>query len=692
MYLIKPVIYVLTFVLPFTAGNVLAQQKDKRGPNILFILTDDLGYGDVGVFFQNKRAAAQDRSSPFTLTPNLDEMAASGATLSQHYCAAPVCAPSRASILLGQSQGHANVRDNQFDKALGDNYTLGNVMQKVGYATVAIGKWGLQGEKEWPAHPLNRGFDYFYGYMRHADGHEHYPKEGLYRGKKEVWENRTEVSQDLDKCYAGDLWTARAKKWIIDHQQGNGKDQPFFMFLAYDTPHAVLELPASAYPEGGGLNGGLQWLGMPGKMINTANGIPDSYTHPDYIKATYDDDHNSATPEKPWPETYKRFATSTRRIDDEVGDILQLLKDLRIDSNTMVIFSSDNGPSIESYLPLPQVRYDANFFSSFGPFDGIKRDVLDGGMRIPLIAKWTGHIPAHTEVHSPSISYDWMPTFLDAAGVAAPVVADGVSLLPSLTGKGKQPASMIYSEYFEGGKTPAYPEFEIVNQGRIRKQMQMIRMDNMVGIRYAIKSQDDNFQIFDVSKDFHQQLDLGQNKGLAILQTKMKDMVLHVRRQDTEAPRPYDTVAVPAIANRKLVKGLFWKTYQSATPWIPNPNGLRLIASGIDSGMGLGAMGRGAGNMVTFEGFIKIPADGEYVFHLSVVGKAFVRMHDAVLIDEDYGYTSKSKKVTKIKLRAGLHPIRIYYQRAASENGKINLEWSGTSFAKHQVPQSVFFH
>lgn len=399
--------YSIFILLNFFLANITFGQQNKKAPNIIFILTDDLGYGDIGVFFQNKRAVEADRSKPFTLTPNLDGMASLGAILPQHYCAAPVCAPSRASILLGQSQGHANVRDNQFDKELSNNYTLGTVMQKAGYATVAIGKWGLQGNKEWPAHPLKRGFDYYYGYIGHADGHEHYPKEGIYRGKKQVWDNYTEVSQELDKCYTGDLWTARAKKWIIDHKMKDNPDQPFFMFLAYDTPHAVLELPTSAYPTGGGLNGGLKWFGTAGKMINTAIGQPDSWTHPDYVNATYDDDQNATTKEKPWPDTYKRFATSTRRIDDEVGDILQLLKDLKIDSNTLVVFSSDNGPSIESYLPKPFVRYEANFFGSFGPFDGIKRDVLNGGMRMPAIVKWPGHIPANNIISSPYPLIGW---------------------------------------------------------------------------------------------------------------------------------------------------------------------------------------------------------------------------------------------------------------------------------------------
>ena len=174
-------------------------------------------------------------------------MANNGVQLPQQYCAAPVCAPSRASLLLGQSQGHANVRDNQFDKALEDNYTLGSVMQKAGYATVAIGKWGLQGKDNkapnWTAHPLNRGFDYFLGYIRHKDGHEHYPKEGVYDGAKEVWENRTNIAAELDKCYTTDLWTAAAKKWITNHEKGKDAQKPFFMYLAYDTPHAALELP-----------------------------------------------------------------------------------------------------------------------------------------------------------------------------------------------------------------------------------------------------------------------------------------------------------------------------------------------------------------------------------------------------------------------------------------------------------------
>ncbi|HRP05539.1 MAG TPA: sulfatase-like hydrolase/transferase, partial [Opitutaceae bacterium] len=173
-----------------------AQVTAADRPNIILILTDDLGYGDLSCFGQERFR-----------TPALDRMSAEGARLTNHYAAAPVCAPSRASLLLGVHQGHANVRDNQFDKALEDNHTLATVLRRAGYSTAAIGKWGLHGQPvgggptgadpNTPAHPLNRGFDHFYGVLRHIDGHEHYPKEGLYfaakakaRGPVFVWDDR----------------------------------------------------------------------------------------------------------------------------------------------------------------------------------------------------------------------------------------------------------------------------------------------------------------------------------------------------------------------------------------------------------------------------------------------------------------------------------------------------------------------
>lgn len=310
-------------------GATLAAPPAVR-PNILFILTDDLGYGDVGAFYQNQRAARHDRSVPFFSTPNLDALAHDGVMLMQHYSGAPVCAPSRASLLAGLTQGHCNVRDNQFDKALADSHTLATVLRQAGYATAAFGKWGLQGGGEsgkepdmaapaveraaemtpWTAYPTKRGFDYFFGYVRHKDGHFHYPKED----HREVWEKDREVSQDLDKCYTTDLWTARAKKWITEQTAAHA-GQPFFVYLAYDTPHAKLQNPPCAYPAGGGLTGGVQWTDQPHAELNTATGAVDGYMFPDYANATWDNDHDPATPEVPWPDVQRRYANDVRRID-----------------------------------------------------------------------------------------------------------------------------------------------------------------------------------------------------------------------------------------------------------------------------------------------------------------------------------------------------------------------------------------
>jgi len=690
-------IITLLTLLTVKANAQSSPATGAKKPNIIFILTDDLGYGDVGVFWQNQRAKNNNRTEPWAYTPNLDKMAAEGAMLTQSYAAAPVCAPSRSSILSGLSQGHARVRDNQFDKDLADNYTLGNVMQKAGYATAAIGKWGLQGDKRWsadgkswPAHPLNRGFDYYYGYMRHGDGHEHYPKEGLYRNKKEVWENRKEVSKDLDKCYTTDLWTAAAKRWIIAHEKAKSA-QPFFMYLAYDTPHAVLELPTGPYPKGGGLHGGVQWLGQPGHMINTATGTIDSYTYPEYVNATYDNDNNKATPEVPWPDTYKRYASSTHRIDDGIGDLFKLLADLKIDDNTLVVFSSDNGPSIEAYLPEPHVPYAANFFDSYGPFDGIKRDALEGGERMPVIVRWPDHIAKHTVVNTPNISYDWLPTFTAAAGLPAPVNSDGVSILPSLTGKGKQQEPLIYVEYYLKGKSPGYEEFAPANRNRQRNQMQLIRMGNLVGLRYNVKSADDDFGIFNVMKDTHQGNNLAAGGKLADLQKAMKEKVLQVRRIDSSAARPYDNALIPPSKPAKTTGGLTWQAFKGNYAWLPDVSTLTPVASGNSTLPEVSKIKSPAANIFMFQGYINVPQDGSYTFYLTANDKAFVRLHEAALIDADFNYQPGTVRESTMKLKAGLHAIRIYYMGKAGPDA-LKLEWQGPSMAKAVIPASAYRH
>ena len=673
-------------------------QEKKEQPNIIFILVDDMGYGDVGKFFQNERKQ-EGSLVPALETPYLDKMAENGAILTQHYTPAPVCAPSRASLLTGLSQGHSQIRDNQFDKALPDNHTLGNVLQKAGYSTAVIGKWGLQGivseenenPQHWPSYPTKRGFDYFYGYVRHRDGHEHYPVEGIYRGKKQVWENEQEVSSGLAKSYTTDLWTAVAKKWIMEKTSQKEGKKPFFLFLSYDSPHAVLELPTLQYPEGGGLHGGLQYLGVPGKMINTAGGIPDGWTDPLYSGAVYDHDQNPETAAIPWPETYKRYATSITRIDSAVGDILKLLQDLEINSNTLVVFASDNGPSIESYLPAEYAANEANFFDSFGPYNGIKRDVLDGGLRTPLIIQWPGVIPKNSILRQPSVFYDWLPTFTDAAGLPAPVNSNGISLLPALTQKGISEKSTVYVEYFQQGNTPAYPEFSPGNRGKLRNQMQMIRVGDMVGLRYDIKSHEDDFEIYDIIEDPGQSRNLAGKRDFEELQKKMKSRVLQIRKIEPSAPRPYDSVPIPSVVKETVEKGLTWKAYNGSFPWLPQTRKLEVAAQGTIASPEKEIITTEDHNVIVFEGLLKIPEDGEYSFYLKANSNYFLKLHEINLIDGDYNFTEGEAREAKLFLKKGFHPLKLYFRREKGQIPKIQLEWKTPGSSKKAISPENFF-
>jgi len=650
------------------AVSVYGQTKEQ--PNIIFILVDDLGYGDVGVFFQNERKALNDPSEPWIMTPKLDKMANEGAMLTHHYTAAPVCAPSRASILMGVSQGHAHVRDNQFDKEIGNNYTVADVLKSVGYKTVAIGKWGLQGTgdgPDWPAHPLKKGFDHYFGYIRHVDGHEHYPVEGIYRGSKEVYDDY-EVVEGLDKCYTGDLFTAKAKEYIISHQKDNA-GQPFFMYLAYDTPHAVIELPTQEYPKGSGLKGGMKWLGTSGQMINTASGEVDSYIHPEFANATYDHDKDPTTVEQPWPTTYQRYATVNRRIDDQVGDLIQLLNDLSIAENTLVVFTSDNGPSQESYLPEEYVDYTPEFFNSFAHFDGIKRDLYEGGLRTATVAYWPSHIKKGTVVAAPSISYDWMATFADASGASAPIRTDGVSLLPSLTGNGKQDPSNIYVEYFQGGKVPDYAEFSEPRRNKMRGQMQMIRKGNFVGVRYDIQHQEDDFEIYEVSEDPQQGNNLAIQKSE--LQEEFKSIVLRSRMADVEAPRPYDSALVPALANTKVKEGLVATTYQVESDWIPSVYGHPKTEKTVN--FPAVENGNGDGNLQVWKGYIEVPKSGKYtLFAENKDAQFFMRIHSISVLDGNNGTEFSPQGI--VYLEAGNHPVELYLLKK-SEAASFELSW-----------------
>ena len=315
----------------------------------------------------------------------------------------------------------------------------------------------------------------------------------------------------MQKCYTTDLFTARSKHWIAEHRETK-PDQPFFLLLAYDTPHAALQIPTGAYPKGKGLHGGVQWLGKQGQMINTARDEIDSYRHPDYVG------HG-------WSDVEERFATMVRRIDNGVGDLLQTLKDLGIAENTLVVFTSDNGPHHESYLE--GVDYAPDSFQSYGPFDGTKRDTWEGGLRMPTLAWWPIHIAAGKINSQPSQFHDWMPTMASLGGIAPPARTDGVSLVPSLTGRGGvQQESTIYCEYAVGGATKPYADFLASRHHQRRGEMQVIHVDRFKGVRTDIQAHSDPFEIYDLESDPGEERNLaGTSAQFETIQKIMHDRV-----------------------------------------------------------------------------------------------------------------------------------------------------------------------
>lgn len=679
-------VHVISLLFLITIIGCGAPQQQSTGesdssPNIIFILTDDLGYGDIGAFYQNQRAG---EGEPHHKTPNLDRMATEGMRLTRHYVGAPVCAPSRASLLQGVHQGHANVRDNQFDKALSDNHNLATVLKEAGYATGLIGKYGLQGREgdspeTWEAYPTKRGFDHFFGYVRHRDGHNHYPAhEVRERPAVELYSGTEEISDQLKGAYTTDLFTAAAKKWITEQKDA---DQPFFLYLAYDTPHAGLEVAPAPYPEGGGADGGLQWTGREGKMINSADSTIDDYIHPDYA-------------DRDWPQPQKRFASMVRRIDNGVGDLFQLLKDLDIDEHTLVVFTSDNGPHRESY---GYGEYNPTFFDSFGPLDGIKRDSWEGGIRVPTIVRWPEQISDGSASNAPSGFHDWLPTFAELGEVPAPARTDGVSLLPQLTGESEPTESEVYIEYSQGGATPDYSEFDASHQGQRRGQMQAIYLDGYKGVRYDITSDGDDFRIYDTREDPGETTNIAETSDdFERLQQRMKDRVLQLRRPDSSAARPYDEAPVPAIdAPGHLEQGLNYRVFETRTPWTPNVRTLgpdTESGQGTSAGLDLSVRSRDEHVVIAYNGLLDVPETGEYTFTLQTDRGAVFRIHEATVIDADRGYTPGNEVSATIRLEEGSHPVQLTYAREDQGTPALQLQWSGPGFEVQPVDPQQLSH
>ncbi len=408
----------IAFAFVFFANYAEASGQQNR-PNIIFILADDLGYAELGSYGQKK-----------IRTPNLDKMAKNGMRFTQFYAGNAVCAPSRCVLMTGLHSGHAFIRSNsevrpEGQKPIPDStLTVAELLHRAGYETGCVGKWGL-GPPGSEGDPLNQGFDLFFGYNCQRHAHNFYPRY-LWKNKKKVMLEGNDRGL-TGKHYSHDLLEKEALQFIKDN-----KDRPFFLYVPFTIPHLALQVPEDSLNEYKG-----KWEDPPYKGGKG------------YL---------------PHPHPRAAYAAMVTRMDRSVGRILSLLEELDLDENTVVFFSSDNGAT---YNRLG--GSDSYFFESNGPLRGFKGSLHEGGIRVPMIAYWKGHIPAGSTSDWIGGFQDVLPTLCDVAGVKKPKDIDGISFVPTLLDEGKQEKHLyLYWEF------PSYGGQQAVRMGdwkAIRKNL-----------------------------------------------------------------------------------------------------------------------------------------------------------------------------------------------------------------------------
>jgi arylsulfatase A-like enzyme len=463
------VFLLLTLAAPgLQTGGAEAPKTDRARPNIIFILADDLGYGELGCYGQK-----------IIQTPNLDRMAAEGLRFTRFYAGSTVCAPSRSVLMTGQHMGHTRVRGNasgtqRTAQMLRDeDFTVAELLKKGGYRTGLIGKWGL-GMPGDEGHPNKQGFDYFFGYLSQVHAHNHFPSY--------LWRNNEKVPLPNDlapmgqdgagystnrAAYAGDEFAREALEFVEKH-----RSEPFFLYLSLVVPHANNER---------------------NRALGNGAEVPDfgPYQH------------------EPWTEQLKGHAAMITRMDGDIGRLLARLRELGLAENTLVMFTSDNGPHKES-------GQNPDFFDPNGPLRGFKRDLFDGGIRVPAITWKPGTIKPGTTDH---VAYfgDVMATFAEITGQKAPEGLDSISFLPTLAGNqaAQRTHEHLYWEFHEGGFTQG-----ALIGGRWK------------GIR--LKRLDAPIQVYDLSSD------PGEEKNLASEQParveRFKKLFAEGRKDSAEWP------------------------------------------------------------------------------------------------------------------------------------------------------------
>jgi len=412
-----------------TAANLTA-------PNIVFIMADDLGYGDLGCYGQER-----------ILTPNIDKLAREGMRFTQFYAGSTVCAPSRCVLMTGYHTGHAYIRGNGSLHLRPGDVTMAECLKAAGYQTGQTGKWGLGYEGDAGA-PTRQGFDFFFGYLSQTHAHNYYPT-FLIRNETRVRlpnvvpnERRGQAEgaghASVRKVYSHDLIMGEALKFV---EQSTKADKPFFLYASLTLPHANNE------------------AGREGMEV------PDLGPYA----------------EKDWPAPQKGHAAMITRMDDGVGKLMKLLEELGVADNTLVFFTSDNGPHAEG-------GNNPDFQNSNGPLRGIKRSLHDGGIRVPLIAHWPGKIKAGSESDFIGCFQDILPTVAELAGPVAqklvPEDIDGVSIVPTLLGEPREQRrhEYLYWAFYEqgGGQAVRSGQWKAVQQP-VGRPVRLYRISTDIG-------------------------------------------------------------------------------------------------------------------------------------------------------------------------------------------------------------------
>lgn len=443
------------------------QAAPKSRPNIILIVADDLGYGDLGCYGQKRFA-----------TPNLDRLAAEGMRFTQHYSGCTVCAPSRSSLMTGLHTGHTPIRGNKEHQPEGQmplpasSVTVAELLRQAGYATGAFGKWGL-GSPGSEGDPNRQGFDEFFGYNCQRLAHNYYPRHLWYNQEKVLL---AENEGEKRGTYAPELIQKKALQFLEEHRQ-----QPFFLFVPTVIPHAELTAPEPYMDR-------FRGRFLPEKAFAGTDSGPRFRLGP-YASQK---------------ESHAAFAAMITYLDDQVGEILAKVKSLGLEENTLIVFGSDNGPHLEGGA-------DPDYFGSHGPLRGYKRDLYEGGIRTPLIARWSGHIrPSQTSGHIASF-WDFLPTACDLAGIQIPKDLDGISYLPTLLDHKQKQHDFLYWEFHEGKSTA-----------------QAVRMGRWKAIRKASRNP---MELYNLDSDPGETLDLApQNPDV------LEKIESFLRRARTDSP------------------------------------------------------------------------------------------------------------------------------------------------------------